>query len=120
MGGMSIGASLLGLASAGVTILFGVALVVVGLGAVRRVHGVAGMCLAGAGGLTALASLMRMILNFALSFMGFGTLYTLTSVLLTGMHMLAAVLIPVSIFLLANAIKQGAGQVQAQGPRIHY
>jgi hypothetical protein len=119
MGGMSgLGASLLGFASSGAMILFGVTLVAVGLGTVRRTNGPAGMCLAGAGALAAFAALVRLILSFALSFMGFGTLYTLTSVLTTGMNLIAAVLVPVSIFLLANAIKQGAGQTQ--GPRIHY
>lgn len=120
MGGMNaLGAGLLNFASAGITILFGVAFVVVGLGAVRRVHGGAGLALAGAGALTAFASLVRLVLSFALSYFGFGTLFTLLQVLTTGMHVLAAVLVPVSIFLLANAVKQGAGQAQPGAPRMH-
>ncbi|MDC3954586.1 hypothetical protein [Polyangium jinanense] len=117
-----LGMSLLGLASAGVLTLLGVALVVVGLGTVKKVHDLAGFCLAGAGGLMTVASVLRQLMSFALSFagMGFGTLFTLSQILTMGMHILAAVLLPVSIFLLANAVKQGAGQVQAQGPRIHY
>ncbi|MDI1477047.1 hypothetical protein QHF84_10570 [Polyangium sp. y55x31] len=123
MGGVSgIGASLLGLANTGVLTLLGVALVVVGLGTVKKTHAAAGFCLAGSGALMAFGSVLRGILNFALSFAGggLGTLYTLSHVLTTLMNLLAAVLLPVSIFLLANAVKQGAGQSQAQGPRIHY
>ncbi|MDI3289809.1 hypothetical protein [Polyangium sp. 15x6] len=114
--------SLLSLASAGVLTLLGVALVAVGLGTVKKVHDLAGFCLAGAGGLMTVASILRQLLSFALSFAGMrvGTMFTLTQVLTTGMQVLAAVLLPVSIFLLANAVKQGAGQIQAQGPRIHY
>ncbi|MDC0749484.1 hypothetical protein [Polyangium mundeleinium] len=117
-----IGAGLLGLLSVGVLTLLGVGLVAVGLGTVKKVHAPAGFCLAGAGALIAFASILRQLLNFAFRFsgMGLGTMFTLTQVLTTGMHVLAAVLLPVSIFLLATAIKQGAGQIQAQGPRIHY
>lgn len=123
MGGMSgIGAGLLGLLSVGVLTLLGVGLVSVGLGTVKKVHAPAGFCLAGAGALIAVASILRQLSSFALSVAGmrFGTMFTLTQVLTTGMHVLAGVLLPVSIFLLATAIKQGAGQIQAQGQRIHY
>ncbi|MDI1431953.1 MULTISPECIES: hypothetical protein [Polyangium] len=117
-----VGAGLLSLASVAVLTLLGVGLVTVGLGTVKKVHGPAGFCLAGAGALIAFASILRQLLSFALSFAGMrlGTMFTLTQVLTMGMHVLAAVLLPVSIFLLATAIKQGAGQIQTQGTRIHY
>ncbi|MDI1443248.1 hypothetical protein [Polyangium sp. 6x1] len=121
MGGLSgLGMGLLGMASSGVLTLLGVALVAVGLGTVKKTHAAAGYCLAGAGAIMSFASVLRQLVNFSLSFAGagLGTLYTLSQVLTTLMHIVAGVLLPVSIFLLANAVKQGAGQTQ--GPRIHY
>jgi hypothetical protein len=117
MGGIG---GLLGIASMGVLAVLGVGLIVVGLGTVKRVHALAGFALAGAGGLMAFAAVVRQIMSFALSFTGIGTLYTLSTLFTTGMHILAAVLLPVSIFLLTNAVKQGGGQVPPGGPRIHY
>ncbi len=122
MGGLNgaFGGTLMSLFSTGVLTLFGVGLVVVGLSNVRRVSSTAGLCLAGAGGLLAFGAVVRQVVNFALSFggMGLGTLFTLSQVFTTGMQLLGIVLVPVSIFLLANAVKQGSGP--GQGPRLHY
>ena len=97
---------LYGMASGVLGTLLNVALVAVGLVHVRRVNTTAGLCFAGAGALGAVASLIQRISSFAISFLGNMSIHTIVQLFTTSLGLLGAALIPVGIFLLANAIKQ--------------
>lgn len=97
---------LLGFATSGLGLLLSVGLLVVGLVYVRRVSAIAGLCLVGAGALGAFGSLIRRLVGIAFSFIGGTSLYTVSQILTTGLSIVAGLLIPVAIFLLANTIKQ--------------
>ena len=96
--------------SSGIATLFGVGLVVVGLVYVRRVSAIAGFCMAGAGALGAFQAVIRRIVGFLFSFGGGTTIYTASQIFTTLISIVAGLLVPVSIFLLANAIKQAPRQ----------
>jgi hypothetical protein len=106
----SLAFSLLGLASSGLATLLSIGLAVVGLAYVRRVNTMAGLCMAGAGLLGAMGSVIRRIVSFAMSFIGGMTLLTISQIFTTLLSLLASALIPLAIFLLANAVKQGTRQ----------
>lgn len=99
---------IMSLASSGITLLLSVGLAVVGLVYVRRVNLMAGLCFAGAGALGAFASIIRRIVSLAASFFGSTAIFTASQILTTLVTALAGVLLPLGIFLLANAIKQGS------------
>jgi len=97
---------LLAFATSGLGMLLSVGLAVIGLVYVRRVNAIAGLCLVGAGALGALGSIIRRLVGLVFSFLGGTPLYTLSQILTTGLSIVAGLLIPVAIFLLANTIKQ--------------
>jgi len=112
MGGM-FGSQLLGLASSAISILLGVILIVVGLTQVRRASPLGGLCLAGAGALNAFGTLVSQVVHFTLSLTGFGegmTVLTATQLLTSLLHVVAAVLVPVGIFMIAGDVKRGSAQ----------
>jgi hypothetical protein len=99
---------LLGFASSALATLLSVGLAVVGLVYVRRANSMAGICLAGAGALGAFASIIRRIVALVANFVGGTAIFTLSHIFTSLLTILASLLIPLSIFLLANAIKQNA------------
>ena len=99
---------ILGLASSGIALLLSVGLAVVGLIYVRRADPMAGLCLAGAGALGAFASTIRRIVSLVANFVGGTAIFTVSQLFTTLITCLAGVLIPLAIFLLANAIKKGS------------
>ena len=98
----------LGLASGGLTVLLGVGMIVVGLVYVRRADTMAGLCFAGAGALSAFAGVLRQAVALVFTFSFGPTLYMIVQVFATGLSILGGILVPVGIFLLANAVKRRA------------
>ena len=101
---------IMSMASSGIALLLSIGLAVVGLVYVRRVNLMAGLCLAGAGALGAFASIIRRFVSLAATFFGGTAIFSASQIFTTLLTSLAGVLIPVAIFLLANAIKQGPRQ----------
>ena len=101
-----IALNLLNLAGGGLATLLNVGLLVIGLIHVRRVHTFAGLCFAGAGAVGALSSLLRRLGGVATSIVGNSIIYTISQILASLLAIAGALLIPVGIFLLANALKQ--------------
>lgn len=98
--------SLLNFASGGLATLLSIGVAVVGLVHVRRVHTLAGLCFAGAGLFGALGSVIRRFSSLASSFVGGTIVYTVSQIFTTLLAIVAGALLPLGIFLLANAVKQ--------------
>lgn len=98
-------------AAMGLLTLLSLGILLVGLVYVRRVNVMAGLCMAGAGGLGALGAVIRRIMSLAINIGGGGyMLLTLSQIFTTLLAIVASALLPVAIFLLANAVKQGTRQ----------
>jgi hypothetical protein len=86
--------------------LLSIGLAVVGLAYVRKVNTMAGLCFAGAGALGALGSIIQRVASVATSLAHNTTILTISQVFTSLLSMLAGLLIPLGIFMLANAVKQ--------------
>lgn len=100
--------SILGVASTGLTTLLSIGLAVVGIAYVRQVNTMAGLCFVGAGALSAFGSVIQRFASLATSFAHNTTILTISHIFTALLSMLAGLLVPIGIFLLASAIKQNA------------
>ncbi len=86
--------------------LVSVGLVVAGIVYIRRVSRAAALCLVGAGALNLIAIVVRTLINAMVEGTGTTNISTATRILTMFSSILAVMLLPLAIFLLANAIKQ--------------
>lgn len=106
MSGGMLAHTLLSLFSAGVYVLLGVVLAVVGLAHVRKAHSTAALCLGGAGAILAFGTLAREVASLLLGVLG-STFVIVSQVLSMLTVASAGGLSIVGIYLLSQSLKGG-------------